>query len=314
MPRIKVHSPGFLTTVQDQGRIGFSHFGISVSGASDPVSLRIGNLLVGNDQNAPALEMTLTGGSFEFEERTFIAIAGSDFQPQIDRNIISLWTTIEVMKGQVLKFSSTRSGARCYLCIQGGIDVPEIFGSSSTHLLTGMGGFQGRSLKKGDIIFFAGDTKKNIILYKLRNDISKELSERKYFRVTEAPQTDFFPDEILELFSTKPYMVTEEINRMGLRLSGSELIRSNSDNFVTEGVTLGAIQVSHNGQPIILFVEHQTTGGYPKIANVISADTHRIGQLRSGDEIRFIFVSFEEAFKQKLYLESLISENSFIKI
>lgn len=313
MPRLKVHNAGFLTTVQDTGRFGYSHFGISASGAADPVSLHIGNLLAGNDINAAALEMTLTGGEFEFEEDAIIAITGSDFHPKIDNVNIPLWRSIKIRGGQKLKFASTSEGARCYFCIHRGINVPKIFGSSSTHLLTGLGGFSGRALKKNDILFYrSGET--DISFYQLRPEIIRELSERKFIRVTEAPQMDHFSKATLDIFSSTPYIVTEEINRMGLRLSGKELGRINNSDIITEGVSLGAIQVSHDGQPIILFVEHQTTGGYPKIANVISADIHKVGQLRPRDEVYFLFVSLDEAHKQRLYLESLVSKTSFIKI
>ena len=313
MPQIKAHNSGFLTTVQDSGRYGYSHFGISVSGAADLVSLHIGNLLAGNDKNTSALEMTLTGGEFEFEEDAIISVTGSDFQPQVENEKIPLWTTVEIKSGQKLKFSSTNGGARCYLCIRGGIEVPKIFGSSSTHLLTGIGGFNGRQLKKDDVLFYTA-LKEEIIFYELRHDIIEKLSERKFIRVTEAPQTDHFSKETLDIFSSTPYIVAEETNRMGLRLSGKELKRINNNDIITEGVSLGEIQVSHYGKPIILFVEHQTTGGYPKIANVISADIHKIGQLRPRDEIRFLFISLDEAHQQRLYLESLISKNSFIEM
>ena len=313
MSQIKIHNPGFLTTVQDAGRYGYSHFGISASGAADAVSLHVGNLLVGNDKNAAALEMTLIGGEFEFETDTIISVTGSDFHPQIEGENVPLWTTVEIKGGQKLKFASTTGGARCYLCVRGGIDVPKVFGSSSTHLLTGIGGFNGRRLKKDDILFYA-DQKGEIDFYELSDEIIKELSERKFIRVTEAPQTDHFLKETLDIFSSTPYIVTEETNRMGLRLSGKELKRINNDDIITEGVSLGAIQVSHDGQPIILFVEHQTTGGYPKIANVISADIHKVGQLRPRDQVRFLFLSLDEAHKQRIYLESLVSKDSFIKV
>ena len=313
MPQIKVHNPGFLTTVQDMGRYGYSHFGISASGAADPVSFHIGNFLVGNDKNAAALEMTLTGGEFEFETDTIISVTGSDFHPQIEGENVPLWTTVEIKGGQKLKFASTTGGARCYLCVRRGIDVPKIFGSSSTHLLTGIGGFKGQQLKKNDILFYA-DQKSEVDFYELKDEVIRELSEKKFVRVTEAPQTDHFSKETLDIFSSAPYIVTEETNRMGLRLAGKELKRINNDDIITEGVSLGAIQVSHDGQPIILFVEHQTTGGYPKIANVISADIHKVGQLRPRDEVRFLFLSIDEAHRQRLYLESLISKDSFVKI
>jgi antagonist of KipI len=311
---MQVIKPGFQSSIQDLGRFGFSHLGISASGTADTVSLRFGNLLLGNEQNLAAIEMTLVGGEFFFNSETIIAITGADFQPTLDRIQIPLWETILIKSGQTIQFGATRSGARCYLCIKGGFVVDKILGSASTHLLTGIGGYKGRALMKDDEINFAGSDTKNFNRQRVKKEIVNEIMSNKKIFVTKAPQSDFFSSETLELFSSSIYTVSEEANRMGLRLIGSVLRQINNKDIITEGVSLGAIQVSHDGNPIILFVEHQTTGGYPKIANVIAAHLHKIGQLRPRDEIQFSFVSIDEAYKLRMDLESLISPKLFISI
>ena len=283
--RIHVIAAGFLTTVQDLGRYGYAHLGISPAGAADALSLRIGNRLVGNVENTAALEMTLVGGTFEFESDAEVALAGSDFGAP-------LWTPLEIESGQRLQLGPTRSGARCYLCIRGGIEAPLVLGSASTHLLTGLGG---RALRKGDVLQCG-----NAGRARHASPLQQAPCQRDLLRVTSGPQSDWFSDD----FYRATYQVTEESNRMGLRLSGPKL--GHSREMLTEGVSVGAIQVPPGGQPIILFVEHPTTGGYPKIANVISADRHVLGQLRPRDEVRFERVSIEQALALLREQEELI--------
>ena len=315
MPSVHVISPGFLTTIQDLGRYGFAHLGVSASGVADALSLRIGNLLVGNPQDAAGLEMTLTGGVFEFESPAVIALTGSDFQPTLDSQTIPLWTSIRVISGQVLRCGATKSGARCYLSLHGGINVPLVLGSTSTHLLTGMGGFNGRALQEGDVLTInTSSTFDSFRLLQVNPKFMSQLMRRNILRVTRGPQINFFPDEALILFCTSYYIVTEESNRMGLRLNGSALRKTQTSELLTEGVSLGAVQVPDDGKPIILFVEHQTTGGYPKIANVISADFHTLGQLRPRDEVLFEMVSIEQATSLLRDQEALINPTSLMPV
>jgi antagonist of KipI len=276
---IRVTAPGLQTTVQDLGRFGFAHFGISASGAADALALRAGNLLVGNAENAAALEMTLVGGAFDFEGDAVIALTGSDFGAELP-----LWTAVEVRRGQTVRCGATRSGARCYLCVRGGIDVPRVMGSRSTHIMTGVGG---RPLRAGDVLP-VGDS---AVRRPRAGTVAAPASLRKeLLRVTPGPQADWFAGELYR----GTYTVSEESNRMGLRLRGAAM-PSPAGHMLTEGVALGAVQVPPDGQPIVLFVEHQTTGGYPKPANVITADFWRLGQLRPRDEVRFEEVEMDEA-------------------
>jgi len=280
-PEIRVVSPGFLTTVQDLGRPGYAHLGISRSGAADSLSLRVGNLLVGNPGNAGALEITLVGGAFEFSAAAVVALTGSEFTAEVP-----WWSAFEVTAGCTLRIGPTRSGARCYLSVRGGIAVPPVLGSASTHLLTGLGGVEGRALRKGDVLpvgdKIAGPVRRGAFPFAIGRDV---------VRVTDGPQRAWFAAGIDGL----DYRVAEDSNRMGLRLLGPKL--ECTRELLTEGVSLGAIQVPPEGQPIILFVEHQTTGGYPKIANVISADLPAVGQLRPRDEVRFECVSIDRALE-----------------
>jgi len=278
---IRVVAPGFLTTVQDLGRFGWTHFGVSASGAADPLALRAGNLLVGNPDNAAALEMTLVGGAFEFESDTVIALTGSDFGADLP-----LWSAVEVKAGETVRCGPSRSGARCYLSVRGGIGVPKVMGSASTHLMTGVGG---RALRKGDALPI-GDSA--VRRPRTSRRAPPPIDANAPLRVTAGPQARWFGGELY----SSAYSISEESNRMGLRLRGPA-IPSPAGHMLTEGVPLGAVQVPPDGQPIILFVEHQTTGGYPKPANVISADFRRLGQLRPRDQVTFESVTIEQALE-----------------
>ncbi len=305
MAELFVHTPGFLTTVQDLGRPGCAHLGISASGAADALSLRIGNVLVGNDEHAAALEMTLVGGTFEFDTDVTCAITGSDFSPRLVEKPVPLWRTIDIRARQRLTFGATTLGARCYLCVRGGISVPMMFRSASTHLQSGIGGLNGRALRSGDRLVL---TSPGIAPARyIPEHFLDALSKRDVLRVTRGIHRDLFTTASLNGFAESTYEVTEEANRMGIRLQGKSLERKETADIITQGVPLGAVQIPPGGQPIILFVEHQTTGGYPQIANVISADFHLLGQLRPRDRIRFEFVTLEQAHALLLEQEASLS-------
>ena len=306
MSVILVQSPGLLTTVQDLGREGFGPFGVSPSGAADPISLRLGNRLVGNAEGAAALEMTLLGGTFVFPQGGMLALTGSDFAATLDGSPLELWTSVEVKPGQTLRVGATRSGARSYLCVRGGIVAKPFLGSASTHLLSGLGGHEGRALRKGDVLRIgsaAGAFQKRSVAPRPL----EHLSPRNLLRVTPGPQSDRFPSKSQRLFYESTYQVAEDSNRMGLRVEGVSLPQESSGEMITEGVSIGAVQITAGGQPIILFVEQQTTGGYAKIANVISADLHSLGQLRPRDKIRFERVDWDTARSLLLEQEQLLS-------
>jgi antagonist of KipI len=308
---IQVQAPGLLTTVQDLGREGFGPIGVSPSGAADAISLRLGNRLVANSESASGLEMTLLGGTFHFPQTAILALTGSDFGATLDGAAVDLWTSVEARSGQTLRLGPTRSGARCYLCVHGGIVVTPFLGSASTHILSGLGGFVGRALRKGDVLEIGAATRS----YRRRTVAPQAWdgsSPRRILRVTPGPQMDWFPESSLRTFYTGAYRVGEQSNRMGLRLEGAPVSHGSAGQMITEGAPLGAVQVPPDGLPIILFVEQQTTGGYPKIANVISADLHRVGQLRPRDEIRFEQVTFETARALLIEQEKLLASKDLI--
>jgi len=347
MRAIEVLSPGLLTTVQDLGREGFGPMGVSPSGAADTIALRIGNRLMGNAESAAGLEMTLLGGTFQFQGACIVALTGSDFGATLESVAIPCWTSFEIKSGQTLRLGPTRSGARCYLCVQGGIQVKPFLGSASTHLLSGLGGHEGRALRKGDVLKI-GDapeaaqkgTGKRASSTKGAHGVSgtgipacssspnvdglhrtrrisaaamKPLAPRKTLRVTPGPQNDWFSTASRKVFYANAYRVAEEANRMGLRLDGTPLPEGAHGEMISEGVSLGAIQIAAGGLPIILFVEQQTTGGYAKIANVISADLSSLGQLRPRDEIRFELASFATARQLLIEQEKLLASEDLIE-
>ena len=304
---IRVLKPGFFTTVQDLGRYGYAHLGISPAGAADRQLLRIANRLVGNDENAPALEMTLLGAILKFEEDAVLAVTGAACECKLGSHVVPGATAVEVSSGAVLSCGSMSSGARSYLAIRGGVDVPRIMGSSSTQVGARFGGLDGRKLQSDDVLHIG--VRGGLRMQSLRPGAPDLLQSGGPLRVTRGAQQDWFgPESFATLFSSA-YVVTEQSDRAGLRLKGGTLRPREQSQLLTDGIPLGAIQVPQDGQPIILFVDQQTTGGYPKIANVIAADLHRVGQLRPRDEVRFAEVSMSDAIEalrvQERWLEEI---------
>ena len=304
MPTIEVIDPGPLTTVQDLGREGCGRIGLSRGGAADPVALRAGNLLVGNAEGAAGLEMTLVGGSFRFDGAAVVAITGADFGPTLDGRPLPAWSACRIDPGQILTIGPTRSSARSYLLVWGGILVPEILGSAATHLLGAIGGVEGRALRARDRLS-VGPVDESGPPFRTGLPIDPEalkplaLAARRALpvaiRVTEGPSADRFGPQAVRTLTAAPYTVLEESNRTGLRLRGAPIPPPLSGRMVSEGMFAGAIQITQAEQPILLGVDHQTTGGYPAVAGVISADLPRVGQLRPRDEIRFEVVGLDEA-------------------
>ena len=300
MSSLLVESAGLQTTVQDLGRPGFGPEGVSASGAADPVALRLGNLLVENQAGVAGLELTLVGGSFVFPDGAVIALTGADLGATVNGRPLEMWASHTLEPGTKLMFGATRNFARGYLAIAGGIQVDPFLGSASTHVLSGLGGFEGRALRKGDRLRI-GKASKKVRRRRITLAALYAFKPRKVLRVTEGPQADWFSEAAKQVFYRDVFRVSEESDRVGLRLEGTALDGSPAREMITEGVSLGAVQVTPSGQPIILFVEQQTTGGYPKIANIIAADLHRIGQLRPRAEIRFQRTSL--AVARSLWIE-----------
>jgi antagonist of KipI len=311
MSRLVVEHPGMQTTVQDLGRPGYGPMGVSPSGAADTVSLRLANLLVGNPAEAAALEMTLLGGSYVFPEGGVIALAGADFGASLNGRALETAVPHAVTPGGKLSLGQTRSGARCYLGIAGGVRVAPVLGSASTHLLSGLGGFNGRALQKGDVLEI-GAPKKRLPRRKISAKARDMFQPRKILRVTAGPQSDWFLEDAQRSLLQSVFRVTEEADRMGLRLEGPALALRAAKEMISEGVSLGAVQVTPSGQAILLFVEQQTAGGYPKIANVIGADLFCIGQLRPRDEIHFARVTFAEARQLWIEQQQLLNSEEFL--
>ena len=304
---VHVKHPGFLSTIQDLGRYHYAHLGISVGGAADQLACLSANRILGNEKNAPVLEMTLTGATLEFDQPAVIVLTGARCDCSIGSRSVSPAQATEVAAGETVSCGNITGGSRTYLAVRGGFAIPRVMGSASTHLAGHFGGMQGRSLRAGDILQVDKDPLaqiRNVELARLEN-----LYLPAPIRVTRGAQYEWFGRISFQAFQSGGYSVSEHSNRAGLRLDGPPVQRERQSELLTEGTSLGAIQIPQDGQPIILYVDQQTTGGYPKIANVIAADMHRIGQLRPRQEIAFEEVSMADAIRyfreQERYVSSI---------
>lgn len=286
---IAVAAPGLLTTVQDEGRPGFRRFGVPASGPLDPVGHALANLLAGNAPGAAALEMTLLGGAFRFGDDAWVGVAGAEMQPTLDGAPVATWSGFRVPAGGVLRFSGAAQGARCYLAVRGGIDVPPFLGSRSTCLRAHVGGHEGRALVAGDALPVARVPGSAVdgAPRRLPGRLVPRLDRELCLRVLLGPQDDRFPADTVATFLASAYSVTDRNDRMGYQLEGPVLRHARGADIVSDALLPGAVQVPASGAPMVMTADCPTVGGYAKIATVIGADLWRLGQARRGDAVRF---------------------------
>jgi biotin-dependent carboxylase-like uncharacterized protein len=291
------------TTVQDLGRFGYLRFGVPVSGAMDTFSLDASNSLVGNKFGDACIETTLIGPELLALTKLQIAITGAASSPAINGVDVAMWETLDMEKGDVLSFGKMEAGCRSYIAIRGGVDVPEILGSRSTYTRGVFGGFEGRQLKAGDVVE-AFDSSPVKAGFSVPEELRPSFEKPCEAHVVLGPQSDMFTENGLSTFQSGQFRVTSEADRMGYRLEGSRIEHKGKADIVSDAMLPGAIQVPKNGEPIIIMRDAQTTGGYPKIAVVITPDISMISQTRANDTISFSAVSVREARRKTIaYLE-----------
>ena len=292
---VRVIKPGMLTTIQDRGRWGLQSRGVPVAGPMDPVSHRLANALVGNDADAATLEITLLGPELEFEAERVVAVAGAEFEVTLDNRPVPMRAPFIVSAESRLRFGARRLGARAYLAIAGGIAIAPTLGSRSTHLISAMGGLEGRALKAGDQLPLGDASHARRSGVALAESLVPLPDHRARIRVLPGPQVDYFTADALEILQSGPYVIGQNSDRMGFRLTGARLTHARGADIISDATPLGVLQVPASGQPILLMADRQTSGGYPKIATVISADVSVAGQLGPGDTIEFAVCEPREA-------------------
>ena len=314
METIKILDAGLLTTVQDLGRYGFQRYGVSASGVMDEYSAKIANKLVGNKVGEAVLETTLKGVQIEFLQNTAVAITGGNCDVTLNGTKIELWQSYLVNRGDILKMGICRSGLRNYLAFAGGIDVPIIMNSKSTNLKAKVGGFNGRKLMTGDVLSVGvGSLEAPLTLNKhYIPTYSKDIK----VGVILGQQDDYFTEAGIKTFLNETYTVTQESDRMGIRLSsisGAIIEHKNGADIISDGITFGAIQVPGSGQPIVMMADRQTTGGYTKIGNVISSDLAKLAQATPGTKVKFVEYTLEQAVQAIKNNDIIINnQNSYV--
>ena len=314
METIKILDAGLLTTVQDLGRYGFQRYGVSASGVMDEYSAKIANKLVGNKVGEAVLETTLKGVQIEFLQNTVVAITGGNCDVTLNGTKIELWQSYLVNRGDILKMGICRSGLRNYLAFAGGIDVPIIMNSKSTNLKAKVGGFNGRKLMTGDVLSVGvGSLEAPLTLNKhYIPTYSKDIK----VGVILGQQDDHFTEAGIKTFLNETYTVTQESDRMGIRLSsvsGATIEHKNGADIISDGITFGAIQVPGSGQPIVMMADRQTTGGYTKIGNVISSDLAKLAQATPGTKVKFVEYTLEQAVQAIKNNDIIINnQNSYV--
>lgn len=301
---LKILRAGLYTSVQDGGRTGFRQSGISYCGALDKPALQIGNILVGNDPDDAALEITLGQCTFEFEQDGWFALTGAGCDARLDGAAVWTGWRLPVKAGQQLTLNRPRRGMRSYLAIAGGIDVPSVMNSLSTDLKVGLGGHEGRLLKDGDRLAVRSGGRKF-----LEAQGVKQLLWDNRVRALPGPEYHEFDKASQDALWRLPWQLSPQSNRMGYRLQGQKLVRTTEREMLSHGLLPGVIQVPHNGQPIVLMNDAQTTGGYPRIACIIEADMYHLAQAPLGQPIHFVPCTLEEALDarriQRQYIEQL---------
>ena len=319
---IRIIKAGISDSIQDLGRYGYQHWGINPTGAMDKFSTKLANILVGNEPTEAVLEMHFPASVFLFEKPALIALAGGDFLASINGETIPLLQAILVNKNTILQFNQFQNGARVYLAVKDGFEINDWLNSCSTHLKAGVGGFNGRSLRKDDQLFFKSENlfssllaEKEFIVLPWKADAKWNENEREELLVLPGYEWQYLTEESQKNFVKKPFGITNQSDRMGYRLNGPSLKVLSNEELVSSAVNFGTLQLLPDGQLILLMADHQTTGGYPRIAHVITAHHSKAAQMRSGDKIFFRFTDQRTAeylfVKQEQHLLQLKSACQF---
>ncbi|TVT27715.1 biotin-dependent carboxyltransferase family protein [Salinicoccus cyprini] len=286
---LKVTRPGLYTTVQDLGRFGHQSEGFSPAGAMDYRALMLANQLLGNEENAPGIEMTFKGATFEVVKDTVVATAGADMKMKIDDDHHPAGVPVHVAKGSTIEFGAAENGSRTYLVVPGGFKVETVLGSASTHVRSGIGGYKGRPFQVGDLLH-AGAAG-SATPYRIKDFDDGD----GMVRVIPGQQFDRFDDDMKQQFFSASYALTKDCDRMGFRLDGPELVATPGHDVLSEPTQLGSIQVPKGGRPIVLLNDRQTAGGYARIGTVAHVDIPKLVQKQPGDMVKFIEITVEEA-------------------
>jgi len=311
---VRVARPGLLSTVQDLGRPGLQRHGVVVGGAMDTTALRIANLLVGNAQDAAALEVTLLGPTLEFDGEHLFAIGGADLGAHLDREPVPPWRPCKAGPGSVLSFTGARSGCRAYVALAGGIDVPRVLGSRGTDLRAGIGGVGGRALAAGDVIAIGAPSTharrwldelsaraRRVAGWGASRSLFAPSVPEPVIRVLRGLDHELFDAPSRAALLEAVFQVSAQSDRMGYRLDGPRLTLEQPRELLSAPIALGTVQVPPSGQPIVLMADRHSVGGYPRIAQVITADLPLLAQAALGARVRFREVTLAEA--QTAYLE-----------
>lgn len=293
---LRIIKAGVLDTVQDMGRYGWQQLGINPGGVMDKLSAKVANILVGNDNHEPVIELHFPASSFFFEQPALIALSGADFSATINGDEVPALQPVLISKYSILQFHNIVKGARAYLAIKGGFDLTKWLGSNSTHIKAGAGGYKGRSLQSDDEIALGAAPdlcpligKKEYIVLPWKADTAWNNDDAEEILVLPGNEFGRLTDSSKEDLYRQSYIVTNQSDRMGYQLKGGTLSVNTNEEMVSSGVNFGTVQLLPGGQLIVLMADHQTTGGFPRVAHVITADHNKLAQMRPGDTIRFKF-------------------------
>ncbi|MEO6538048.1 MAG: biotin-dependent carboxyltransferase family protein [Ferruginibacter sp.] len=307
---IKIIKPGICSTVQDLGRTGYRSLGVGPGGVMDFFAAALADYLVGNNEKQPVIEMHFPAAEILFQVDVLLSVTGGNFEAHIDHEPIEMYQPIFVQKGSVLSFRKQVSGARVYLAIYGVMETENWLGSYSTHLKAIAGGFKGRIFKKDDTISITDtNVKKNSQKFFISPGVIGSIYNNPYtIRCISGPEWNFMGSPTEQIFLQSPFVITNQSDRMGYRLAGENLSLQNPIELISSPVNFGTIQILPNGQIIILMADHQTTGGYPRVATVIAADLPKLAQLQVNDKIYFQLVSFAAAEEMLISIHKTLSE------
>jgi antagonist of KipI len=313
---LRIIKAGVLDTIQDMGRYGWQHLGINPGGAMDKLSAQLANILVGNNMNEAVIEMHFPASTFFFERPALIAISGADFSATVNGEEIKCLYAVLVSKYSILQFHRVEKGARAYLAVHGGFDIPSWLNSCSTHLKAAVGGYKGRALQKDDEISLGTNLDLSSLIGKKEFEVLPWKADSKWDsqstdEILALPGNEWgrLNDRSKEKFLHRSFTVTTHSDRMGFHLKSKSLATATNEEVISSAVSFGTVQLLPDGQLIVLMADHQTTGGYPRVAHVISAHHSRLAQMKPGDHFRFRFTEHQRAeelfIKQQQHLVQL---------